>query len=134
MKYKKELVKIGLGLLYIIGVYSLILYLSLTFWEIYALIITITFIRQLIASIKVKTKVSIKSFIKTSIILLIIFYLLKYLYIWFGAFWGFLLGCLAISGWIIYVKRKQWLIVKHRVEAQIWGKPIKDLPKDYFKK
>ena len=44
--------------------------------------------------------------------------------------WGYIATGVLIGVFIIIMRRKKWLQVKHHIETMIWGKPIKDLKKE----
>lgn len=131
---KKQGIGILKGLIFIVALVSVIRLFHLGFWGIFIFLSAIQLLFSIYKWIKTKKRPEIKHIIKNLLILFVILYLYKLLFKYLTGFWGFIAGSLIISGVIIFRRRKKWLEVKHTIERKIWGKPIKDIPKDYWKR
>lgn len=122
INYKKELGKIGLGLLYTFLIGCIIYYAKLGILGVIGLLCLTSTCFWLYKSIKNGFSFDFKALFKGYgwIVLLVTFigYLSK-----FGAF-GYVLSIVLICAFIILKQRKKWLEMKHKVEAMLWGKPL----------
>lgn len=130
---KKEALKVLGGLLYVSVIIFTIVYLNMSFWQVYGFLMGISLFWNLIKWVVKKQKPSIKSILKSAILLLMIMYLFKLINLYIPGFLGYSLGILIIVAIMLYSRRKRWLDVKWYIEKRIWGQRIKDLPKDYWK-
>ena len=117
MNFKKELVKTGLGVLYVVVVIFIIRFFSLGFWGIFGFLM---FNRLIFMAWK--RNFTIKGILKSGGMLLIILYLFKFLNR-FGAT-GYILGIVFICLLILSTRWKKYIEVKQHIESMLWGKPL----------
>jgi hypothetical protein len=115
----KELKRIGLGLLFVIVFYSIIVYFQLAWYWVWG-IICLFILGQMIW----KKQFNLWKYIKNISAVLGLILLIRILS-GFGT-WGYILGIVAIIIYILLNKRKEYINVKHTTEQMIWGKPIKE--------
>jgi len=136
MNFKKELIKVLGGIVYIILLILFLRYFQFGFWGVYITLLSTSLIIQAFTWFKQKKAPKLFNLLKNAVILLIMMIVLRWFYK-FGI-WGFIISCLLISALIIIRKWKRYLEVKHHVEAMLWGKPLhkfksgKDIPKLKF--
>jgi len=131
ISYKKELIKIGLGLGYVILIISIISYFHLNRWGVILLLCTTSYIWMVIGMFRTK-KFSLKSYLVGCIWITGLVWLLAWLEIYTGK-WSFLITTALITGLILFRRRKQWFELKHRIETMVWGKPLYEYRKAHQK-
>jgi len=121
---KKESLRVALGLGYVIGIYSIIIYFQLSFWYVFGLILCSSIGWSIWRAIKAKQKhfLNVKEWIKTALYILFIMFMFRILSP-LGS-WGWILGILLICSMILWRNRQRWLWTKHTIEAMIWGEPL----------
>ena len=119
---KKELRKIGYGLLYIILSIWIISILNLGMWGLIGFLFISSTIMQLYIAFRTRQRPRIKAFLWTYLYIGGIVILLAYL----GKFGvsGYILGIIIICAALLIKKRKQYFNVKHRIETMLFGKPL----------
>jgi hypothetical protein len=118
---KKELVKIVLGLTYIIGFYNTIRYFNLNIFWIYVISLTTSTIMMLYSR-----TFKLKKWFITAISIATLFSLLRLMSFYISGVASFIIGVVAISTIILIAKRKKFTEAKHHIETMIWGKPLKE--------
>jgi len=124
---KKELGKIGLGLLYIVFIIFIIRYFQLSKWYVIGLLFMGTLGFKLISFIKDGVKPSIKELIFVLVYLTLLINLMAYLGK-YGAY-GYIASIIIIVVAILWNKRKKYMEVKHYIESRLWGKPLYEFRK-----
>lgn len=107
----------GLGL--IIALYAILGYLQLGIYWTYAIVLGLLTFYKIY-----KKKFTAKGFGKSALYLAGIFAAFD----WLGGFgwYGYLVGVLILCGILLWKRRENYIQVKHRIEKEIWGKPLKD--------
>lgn len=119
---KKELGKIGLGLLYVIGLFYLIRFLRLGTFGVIMLLSLSSILFNILGYYTKKKPISIKQIIINIISISSIVLFIKWLGSW-GIF-GYFSTCFILAMIILFRKRKRYIQVKHQIESMLWGKPL----------
>jgi hypothetical protein len=116
---KKEYKKVLAGLLFIIFIYSISIYFQLAWYWIWCIIMG--FITALMVY---KKSFKLTSWVKTGITIAVIMLVFRFL----GGYGtlGFIAIVVLAVIYILLKKRKEYVSVKHTIESQIWGKPLKE--------
>lgn len=121
---KREAIKLGLGIVYIISLIIVIRHLHLQWWQVALLILgTSTLLRFIIE----RHLPPLKSFIKSGIVIFLVV-AFNHLVSPHGLT-GFLIVCFVTAGYILYSRRKQFIKVKHHIESMLWGRPLNEFEK-----
>jgi len=116
---KTEAKRVGVGLLFIAFIYGISFYFRLQWYWVWCILMV--FITATMLWMK-----SFKPFslVKAGITIAVIMNVFRYL----GGFGilGFIAIIILACIYILLKKRKDYIEVKHTIETQIWGKPIKD--------
>ena len=67
----------------------------------------------------------VKAWLRQSVLIVLLVHIFRWLYS-FGGFWLDLLAVLVYCGWIIWSRRKAFIVAKHRIETLLFGKPIRE--------
>jgi len=127
---KKELIKIGAGLVYIVFFYWAVHHFQLGFWGVYIWIISSSLIFSIIQYLWKKIPINPKQLIKNAGITFLILLGFQGLFKVLGGKLGFFTGCFIIAALIIARKWTHFLKVKHHAETLLWGKPLKEFIKN----
>lgn len=127
---KKELPKIGLGIVYVLCFYWLISAIKPNSWElIFILICTSTLFNILFSwDYSGLVRKNLLQLPKTYITIIIIVFLMKFLSNY--GMWGYVLSIAITCSYILYSRRKYYFEAKHHIESMIWGKPLNEFVKE----
>jgi len=116
---KTEAKKVGAGLLFVAFIYGISFYFHLAWYWIWCILMAF-----ITAMMLWKKSFKLFSLVKAGVTIAVLMNLFRYL----GGFGtlGFIAIIILACIYILLKKRKQYLEVKHTIETQIWGKPIKD--------
>jgi len=120
---KTEAKKVGAGLLFIAFIYGISFYFKLEWYWIWCILMA-----SITAMMLWKKSFKLISLVKAGVTIAVIMNLFRYLG-GFGVFGFIAIVSLAVI-YILLKKRKEYIDVKHTIESQIWGKPIKDYVKE----
>lgn len=124
---KKEGKNLLFGLIFLTIFIVAISMIGPTFWQLWGIIVGIQICFSIYGYYKTK-KFSILKLLGAAI------YTLAFLGVFrvlgnFGKT-GYIIGIVALSGALLIKRRKKYFEAKHMIESQLWGKPLKDIPKD----
>jgi len=118
---KKELIKIVLGLAYIIAFFSAIRYFHLSIYWIFGISLTTSTVLMLYSR-----TFKLKKWFITALTIATIFSLLSLMSKYIGGTYSFIISVAFISSFMLITRRKRFVEVKHQIETMIWGKPLKE--------
>lgn len=116
---KTEMKKVGAGLLFVITIYSISAYFRLEWYWVWCILMG-----SISAMMIYKKSFKILALVKAGITIAVIMLVFRFLG-GYGTF-GFIAIIILAVIYILLKKRKEYISVKHTIEEQIWGKPIKD--------
>ena len=119
---KKELKKIGFGILYVLAIFYLIRFLKLGTWGIILLLSTVSIGFMLFKAYKTNTRPSFKQMFINVLSIMGLVWFIRFLGAW-GVF-GYFGTCIILALLILVRRRKRFIKVKHQVESMLWGKPL----------
>ena len=125
---KKQTINALGGLLLVLGFYYIIIFLHLSFWQIYFLIFLMILGSMMYSHVKKKETFSIKRLGKTSIFALLMLLFLRFLSRY--GIGGYILGIVLICVILLWTRRKQYIAAKHHIETLLWGKPLNEYIKE----
>jgi len=117
---KKELWRAAKGILYILAIVFFFRLFNVSFWGRYIVLCMLVLLFSIINSIRKRIPFSVKSTLVAWSLLLGIFLLMRWL-----AAYGFIISALVLSSIILWRRRKRFIETKQKIEAMIWGKPLK---------
>lgn len=129
---RKEILKVVLGILFIVLIRILIIKLHLNTWQIILLLCIVSFLFNVYKSIKNKQAFSVRSFIRSCIQISLIIILLQFLRLFLGA-WAYPLTILLIALFIVIKRWKQYMTIIKSVETYLYGKPMDQFAPGEFK-
>ena len=130
--YATELKKIGWGMLYLVISIFIMVYFKFDWLDTIGYVLTVSFGFSLFAYYKTKV-FDMEKYLQNATIIIIFISTIHFLGRW--GILGLILAPILVCAFVLWSVRKQIKEAKEKIEAMIWGKPLKefrsakDLPK-----